>query len=124
MASAKQSPRITSIKWGRIELGDGSTYKDAKLFPGGAREWNWNETGTHHKPGIQPADVQELLDHGARVVILSRGYFKRLGVCDETLELLKERGVTVHIDTTGDAADTYNDRAVTEPVAGLFHTTC
>jgi hypothetical protein len=26
---------------------------------------NWRETGTEHSPGIQPADVQELLDRGA-----------------------------------------------------------
>lgn len=124
VSASEPSPRIASIKWGRIELDDGSTYKDAKLFPGGSRQWDWNETGTHHKPGIQPADVQELLDHGAQVVILSRGYLKRLGVCDETLELLKRKGVDVHVDTTGDAAELYNERAASEPVGGLFHSTC
>jgi hypothetical protein len=41
-------------------------FKDAKVFPGGAREWDWRETGTRHVPGIQPADVQELIEHGAK----------------------------------------------------------
>ena len=54
-------------------------YKDAKLFPGGSREWNWRETGTEHVPGIQPADVQELLDHGAKVVVLSRRWRNACG---------------------------------------------
>lgn len=50
-------------------------FKDAKIFPGGAREWDWRETGTRHAPGIQPADVQELIEHGAKAVVLSRGIF-------------------------------------------------
>jgi hypothetical protein len=29
-------------------------FKDAKIFPGDAREWDWRETGTRHVPGINP----------------------------------------------------------------------
>jgi hypothetical protein len=54
--------------------------KDFKLYPGGGREWDWNETGTRHVPGIQPADVEELFAHGATVVVLSRGMDLRLHV--------------------------------------------
>jgi hypothetical protein len=59
---------------------------------GGSREWNWRETGTQHVPGIQPADVRELLDYGAKVVVLSRGMAECLRVPHETLDFLKERG--------------------------------
>jgi hypothetical protein len=34
------SPAITHLQWGQIEV-EGKRYKDAKLFPGGAREWDW-----------------------------------------------------------------------------------
>jgi len=44
-------------------LGSG---KDFKLYPGGGREWDWRETNTEHVPGIQHADVQELLENGRR----------------------------------------------------------
>ena len=67
--------------------------KDAKLYPGGARAWDWRETGTRHRPGIQPADVAELVEHGAMTVILSTGVFRMRGVCPETLQLLKDQGV-------------------------------
>lgn len=68
------SPEITHRSWGRIEVDDGEQrFKDAKLYPGGAREWDWRETGTSHAPGIQIADVEELLEHGSKTVILSRG---------------------------------------------------
>jgi len=67
------------------------------VFPGGAREWDWNETGTTHEPGIQPADVAELLDHGATTIVLSQGRLKRLHVCPQTLQLLQERGVRTDV---------------------------
>jgi hypothetical protein len=64
-----RSPQITHVSWGRLEVeGKVKPYKDAKLFPGGSMEWNWRGTGTVHVPGIQPADVQELLDRGAKVL--------------------------------------------------------
>jgi hypothetical protein len=124
-AEAKmRSPRVMVLAWGKIEVEGAGTFRDAKLFPGGAREWDWRETGTEHTPGIQPTDVRELLDHGATTIVLSLGMLKRLGICPETLELLKRQGVSVHALPTQDAVDLYNDLRKTEPVAGLFHTTC
>jgi len=89
-----RSPRIKQVSWGRLEVeGRAEPYKDAKLFPGGSREWNWRETGTNHLPGIQQSDVQELLDHGAKIVVLSRGMKECLNVPHETLEFLKGRQI-------------------------------
>jgi hypothetical protein len=98
--------------------------KDFKLFPGGGRAWDWRETGTAHEPGIQPSDVQELLDHGATVVVLSRGMNLRLRTCPETLELLESNGIAYHIEETNTAVARYNTLARTERVGGLFHSTC
>lgn len=98
--------------------------KDFKLYPGGGRPWDWRETGTEHVPGIQPADVAELLDHGARVVVLSRGMQARLQVQAQTLELLEAKGVRVYVEDTPKAVDLYNELAATQPVGGLFHSTC
>ena len=103
------SPQITHVSWRRLEVeGKAEPYKDAKLFPGGSREWNWRETGTEHVPGIQPADVQELLDHGAKVVVLSRGMAECLRVPGETLDFLKERRIEAHILPATEAAELYN----------------
>ena len=125
MIDENRSPRIKHVSWGRLEVeGRAEPYKDAKLFPGGSREWNWRETDTNHVPGIQQLDVQELLDHGAKIVVLSRGMKECLEVPHETLEFLKERQIPVHVLPTSDAAKLYNQLAEKEPVGGLFHTTC
>ncbi len=76
MGTEISSPRISSLSWGRLVTDDGVAYKDAKLYPGGGREWDWCETGTHHVPGIQPADVEELLATDADVVVLSTGHWR------------------------------------------------
>jgi hypothetical protein len=45
MRQAKpDSPRISLLSWGRIEVEGHPPFKDAKIFPGGAREWDWRET--------------------------------------------------------------------------------
>jgi hypothetical protein len=101
------------------------TGKDFKLWPGGGRAWDWHETGTRHSPGIQPADVTELINHGSEAVVLSRGMLLRLQTCRETLALLKEKGVAVHVAETKEAVSLYNDLAEKDvAVGGLFHTTC
>ena len=122
--SLPTSPRILHLSWGRLEVEGHPPFKDAKLYPGGARAWDWRETGTRHTPGIQPADVQELLDHGARVVVLSKGMHERLGVCPQTLRFLEARGVAVHILQTEQAVRLYNRLREREAVGGLFHSTC
>ena len=119
------SPRVVDDGWGYLEIEGLGRLRDAKLWPGGGRAWDWSETGTDHRPGIQPADVTELLAHGPEVVVLSGGRDGRLGVCRETLSVLEERGVAVVREETGAALKTYNALASEgRRVAGVFHTTC
>ena len=120
-----KSPRIDSLEWGRMQVSGIGSGKDFKLWPGGGRPWDWGETGTRHVPGIQPADIAELLDRGCRTIVLSRGMLERLQTCPETLELLEHEGVAVHVAETRKAAEIYND-LIDEglPVGGLFHSTC
>ncbi len=119
------SPVVQQINWGVTEVKDFGTFKDVKLFPGGARAWDWNETGTRHEPGVQVADVEELLEAGAKVVVLSRGMHERLQVSEQTIRDLVERGISVVVEETKTAVDTYNQLALKGDRAGaLIHSTC
>jgi hypothetical protein len=40
------------------------------------------------------------------------------------LQVLRERGITVHREETSQAVELYNQLAMTEAVGGLFHSTC
>ena len=118
------SPRISHLSWGHIQVEGHPSFKDAKIFPGGAREWDWHETGTRHVPGIQPTDVQELIEHGARAVVLSRGIWEQLQVCPETLDILAKNGIKAEVLQTEVAVERFNELRESMPVGGLFHSTC
>jgi hypothetical protein len=123
--SGDSSPLVRDDGWGFVEVEGLGRLRDAKLWPGGGRGWDWNETGTHHRPGIQPSDLAELLEHGPDVVVLSRGRELRLETAAETLSLLASRPVEVVRQETGAAIREYNALAAAgRRVAGLFHSTC
>lgn len=124
MVARKRSLRITRLSWGQVEIEGDRTFKDVKLYPGGCRDWNWNETGTGHTPGIQPADILELLEHDCQEVVLSQGVLGRLKIQPETLALLEERNVKVHVLRTKEAVQLYNRLCPTQPVGALIHSTC
>ena len=120
-----QSPTINHISWGRMDIDGVGVGKDFKLWPGGGRQWDWRETGTHHVPGIQPADVEELLNNGSQTIVLSRGMLLALQTCQKTLDMLDEKHIPVHIAETKKAAILYNELVSDgEAVGGLFHSTC
>ena len=117
-------PPIDDHGWGHITVA-GRSYKDVKIWPGGARSWDWTETATNHSAGIQPGDVRELLDRGVEHVILSRGREGRLGIDPATEALLGQAGVTYDILETGAAISRYTTlRDDGRAVGALLHTTC
>jgi hypothetical protein len=124
MRDGMRSPRILAVCWGHMQVEGIGEGKDFKLYPGGGREWDWEETRTRHSPGIQPADVEELVAHGATTVVLSLGMYRRLQVDPRTLDYLAGQSVVAHLAETREAVKIYNNLAEGAPVAGLFHSTC
>ncbi|MQB02061.1 MAG: hypothetical protein GEU78_17665 [Actinobacteria bacterium] len=118
------SPTIEATSWGSVRTSIG-TFRDVKLWPGGGRGWDWTESGTHHSPGVQPADVGELFDHGAEVVVIGRGRDVRLGVTEEARLAAEEAGVRIEAFETTAAVTRYNELASgTVAVGALIHSTC
>lgn len=123
--STNKSPKIISIGWGSMEIESLGRGKDFKLWPGGGRAWDWGETGTAHSPGIQRADLEELIANGCQVIVLARGVFSRLKVADEIVDYLKAGGIEVIVTDTRRAVKIYNDYTERNiGVGGLFHSTC
>jgi len=119
---------ITDLTWGNMEVsidGEKQHFKDCKIWPGGAREWRWGETGTHHEPGIQPADIQEILEQDLDAIVLGRGQLGRLKVSAETEALLRERAIDYRVEKTKKAVAVFNELTRSgKRVGGVFHSTC
>jgi len=126
--SEENNVLIKNLSWGKIELkvnGDTVSFRDCKIWPGGAREWDWDETGTSHSPGIQVADIEEFLDKDVEIIILTRGQQSRLQVMKETQIYLDRADITYYIEDTNQAVDHFNELSrAGKRVGGVFHTTC
>ena len=119
------SPLILSVKWGNMEIEGLGWGKDFKLWPGGGRAWDWQEHGTDHSRGIQVGDCQDLLDHGCKIIVLSRGMMLRLKINKQTILHLQEKEVEIVVEGTKKAVKLYNSLARQgKAVGGLFHSTC
>ncbi|XP_018935953.1 mth938 domain-containing protein-like [Cyprinus carpio] len=120
------SPEISSLSWGHMKVkGCSTSYKDCKVWPGGSRAWDWRETGTSHYPGVQPADLEDVLRTGVQTLVIGRGMNEALQVPPTTLDYVKKLGVDVRVFQTEQAVKEYN--ALVEQgakVGGVFHSTC
>ncbi|CAF1527927.1 unnamed protein product [Rotaria magnacalcarata] len=129
-ADEKESPLIEQLEWGSIHVKGFSPGKDFKLFPGGALEWDWNETNTRHVPGIQQKDVEFLIEKGAKYIVLSRGMKNKLETPKETEDFLEKQKANLDINdyfikTTLEAHKLYNQLVLEKkPVGALIHSTC
>ena len=118
------APLIADFRWGRIEDSSGRVFKDARLSPAGAGPWDWNKTGTRHVPGIQIADVEDLLVTAPDLVILSRGVDLVLQVPQATIDFMTAAGPRVVVLQSEQAVAEYNRLARSERVVALIHSTC
>jgi len=108
-----------------MEIDDLGIGRDFKLWPGGGRPWDWNETGTHHIPGIQPSDIEELLINGSETLVFGSGMNLNLGLSRDAVAYLEMSDTQYHHRGTKEAVKIYNDLASEgKAVGGLFHSTC
>ena len=126
-AGIQSSPIIIDAQWAKITVKDNGkelVYEDVKLWPGRSRKWDWTESGTHHNPGIQIADIQEFINN-VDAVILTRGMDLVLQVPQATIDYAKKLGKQVYVGQTQDMVKKYNELVKQGiKVGGVFHSTC
>lgn len=116
---------VRSIEWGSLMTEDGRAFKDALLWFTGAREWDWTECGTRHRPGIPPLVIEALLSLDCEHVILSRGMDLVLQTSPEAFELLRARKIPHEQLQSRDAVARYNALVRAGVRVGLaLHSTC
>ncbi len=125
---ADQNTPIIHLSWGKMQISiDGKLYnfKDCKVWPEGASNWDWNETGTTHETGIQPGDIKEILAHDIEVMVLARGFDLKMKVSSAAEELLKTMGIKYHVHDTEKAVALFNSLIQqNKRTGGIFHSTC
>ena len=125
MKQSSQSPLIIHLEWGNMKVESFGQAKDFKLWPGGAKAWDWRESNTHHRPGIQLQDIQFLAGKGCECIILSKGMLQQLETSQSVIDWCRSNDIKLHIEQTEVARELYNRLAKRGvKVGGLFHSTC
>ena len=116
-------PIINSFKWGYIEI-NGIRYVDAKIYPNKVENWDWANTDTTHDEGVQPQDVQDLVDQGCTFIIISQGLSRKLEMDFESYKVLLKANIDFLVTDTITAVDRYMDEILDEAhlVGALIHT--
>jgi len=122
------NPKIIDNRWGCVTIeeldGEINSYGDCMVFPGGCETWDWTETGTHHNPGVQLADIKfiDMVD----VIILTRGMHNKLQVSQGVVNELVGQGKQVYVLQTEAAIKLYLKKIEDgwQRIGILIHTTC
>lgn len=122
---------ITKFSWGEVVTQGKNQppeiWKDCVIAGNTVSEWNWQEDGTRHHPGIT-VEAYERIKHCA-VIVLSTGVHDKLEITLELLELLSKRS-NVYILNSEEAVRKYTTLKNTGAIGAigaigmLLHSTC
>lgn len=114
---------IESYDFGVMVI-DGKRYtSDVLVFPEKVMDGWWRKEG--HRIYIE--DLREVLNHKPlpEVLVVGTGYSGLVKVMPEVNDALKERGIKLIAQPTGEAYKTFNELLKTgKVVVGAFHLTC
>ncbi len=100
-------PLVLKCSRGRIKVaGFQSRFRDVQLSVNGAEPWDWTDTGTHHVPGVQVADILSVPP--SPVLVVGLGTQRRLQVSAEARAHLDEKGILLVERETSRAVAIYN----------------
>ncbi len=111
---------IESYAFGRMEI-RGQTYtSDLILFPDKVKESWWRETG--HKLSLK--DIEDVFQEAPDVLVVGTGFHGLMKVDEGVKEHARSKGITLVVEKTTQAVQSYNNTASQQKTIGAFHLTC
>ena len=111
---------IEEYSFGRMRI-NGKVYtSDLILFPDRVLSNWWRVSG--HKLCLQ--DLEEVIKEKPDILIIGTGAMGVMKVKDEVKHLAQQEGITLIIEKTGKAVQTFNNCPSHKKVIGAFHLTC
>lgn len=112
---------IDENRFGHIDIEGHGYNADVIIFPGHVQERWWRQQG--HR--LARDDLEPVLAEKPEVLVVGTGYYGRMQVPDETLDVLRSAGIDVRVEKTSSAVEEFNrlQRECARIVAAL-HLTC
>jgi hypothetical protein len=112
---------IDQYRFGHIDIEGQSFDADVIIFPDHVQERWWRREG--HR--LAQEDLETVLAEKPEVLVVATGYYGRMQVPEDTLEVLRSEGIDVKVEQTSSAVAEFNrlQRECARIVAAL-HLTC
>ncbi len=112
---------IEKSEFGSIQV-DGKRYTtDIIIFPDGRVSDNWWRKHGHR---LSLADIEGLIAAEPEMIVIGSGVYGRMLPETGLEEALRERGIELVMDATGEAITRFNALQSTRRIGGGFHLTC
>lgn len=112
--------KIIACSFGKITI-DGETFNsDVIIYPNRVQASWWRKEG--HR--LQVADLTEVIDERPEVLIIGTGHNGLMEVPEETLHVLRQEGIEIHVEKTTRAVELFNHMPEDKKVMAALHLTC
>lgn len=111
---------IEEYQFGRMVIGGKAYTSDLILFPDKIFSSWWRKSG--HKLCLQ--DLEEVIRKKPDILIIGTGALGIMKVNDEVRQYTQREGITLIIEKTGMAVQTYNHHPSGKKIIAAFHLTC
>lgn len=110
---------IESYSFGKIVVDGKALNHDIIIHKGEIRKW-WR----HESHDIKLDEIDEIIQDKPKVLVIGNGASGVMDVRDEIITAIRQKGVKVIVQNTGEAVKTYNELSRKQNVTGAFHLTC
>ncbi|MBI4685160.1 MAG: hypothetical protein HY755_08160 [Nitrospirae bacterium] len=114
---------IDSYSFGKIVINSKTYTSDVIMYPGRVDSSWWRKEGHY----LQTVDLEDVINAKPDILIIGTGHDGVMRVPDETLKLIKSKGINVYIDITGRAVEEFNRLQTEKPekvIIAALHLTC
>lgn len=112
--------KIDLYSFGKITI-DGKTYtSDVIIYPGRVDPSWWRKEGH----SLHPSDIMGVFDAKPDVLIVGTGYSGVMVVPEETIRVVRAKGIDILVERTEKAVKLFNKLKQDKTVIAALHLTC
>jgi hypothetical protein len=111
---------IESYDFGAMVVDGQKFTADLIILPSRVNPAWWRKEG--HRLALE--DLPDIHSEAIEALVIGTGFFGLMKVPEDVQQQLKDRGLELHIEKTGNAVKLFNTISRQKRTAGAFHLTC
>lgn len=112
--------KIKDYSFGKISIGDKTYTSDLIICPD-IIIYPWYRIEGHI---LQLEDLNEIIRQSPEIMIIGTGYYGRMKIDGELLQILNRKAIIVHLNKTPEAVSLFNNLYHLKKTIACLHLTC